>query len=73
MRGGQVRRDTLTVPAGLSRDEVQALAEQHAQSQVTGDEIVSFVHLHGSRPVDSAEDQRLWRYSYHVTTRGPAN
>jgi hypothetical protein len=69
MRGGEVRHDTLTVPAGLHRDEVQRLAERRAQSQVTGDEVVSFVHVHGSQATDSVGGEEIWRYSFHVTAR----
>jgi hypothetical protein len=68
MRRSEVRHDTLTAPAGLHRDEVRALAERQAQSQVTADEVVSFVHLHGSRPADSTKAEKIWRFSYHVTT-----
>jgi len=62
-----VRHDTVTVPAGLSPVEVRALAERKAQSQVTGDDMVAFVHLHGSRPVAGSSGSEVeWRYSYHV-------
>ncbi|MFG1934469.1 hypothetical protein ACGFK1_28080 [Mycobacterium sp. NPDC048908] len=69
MRRSEVRHDTLTAPADLHRDEVRALAERQAHSQVTADEVVSFVHLHGSQPADSVGAEKIWRFSYHVTTR----
>ena len=66
-RGSEVRHDTVTVPAGLSPVEVRAVAERKAQSQVTGGDMVAFVHLHGSRPVPGSSGSEVeWRYSYHV-------
>ena len=63
----EVRRDTVTVPAGMSPAEVEALAEQKAQSQVGSGERISFVHLHGSRPAPGSSGSEVeWRYSYHV-------
>jgi hypothetical protein len=69
MRGGEVRRDTLVVPSSLPPDEVLALAERRAHSQVAPDEVVSFVYLHGSRPADSVGAEIIWRFSYRVTPR----
>jgi len=63
----EVRRDTVTVPAGMSPADVKALAERKAQSQVSSGERISFVHLHGSRPAPGSSGAELeWRYSYHV-------
>jgi hypothetical protein len=62
-----VRHDTVTVPAGLSPVEVRAVAERKAQSQVSGGDVIAFVHLHGSRPVAGSSGSEVeWRYSYHV-------
>ena len=63
----EVRHDTITVPTGVSPAEAKALAERKAQSQVTGGERISFVHLHGSRPATGSSGSEIeWRYSYHV-------
>jgi hypothetical protein len=63
----EVRHDTVTVPAGVSPAEVKVLAERKAQSQVSSGEQISFVHLHGSRPVPGSSGSEVeWRYSYHV-------
>ena len=63
----EVRHDTITVPAGVSPAEAKALAERKAQSQVSGGERISFVHLHGSRPAPGSSGSEMeWRYSYHV-------
>ena len=67
----EVRHDTVTVPAGVSPAEVKALAERKARSQVGNDVRISFVHLHGSRPVPGSSGSEVeWRFSYHVTASG---
>jgi hypothetical protein len=66
-----VRHDTITVPAGTSTAEVQALAERKAQSQAGRGETISFVHFHGSRPVAGSEGAEVeWRFSFHITYSG---
>src|SRR6185369_14544854 len=46
-----VRHDTIVVLETMSPAQVRALAERKAQAQVGDDDIVAFLHLHGSRPV----------------------
>ena len=46
-----VRHDTIVVPERMSPPQVRALAERNAQAQVGDDDLVAFLHLHGSRPV----------------------
>ena len=62
-----VRHDTIVVPAGMSPAQVSALAQRTAQAQVGDDDMVAFVHLHGSRPVGGEVE---WRYSYQVIPPG---
>ena len=62
-----VRHDTIVVPERMSPAEVRALAERKAQSQVGDDDMVAFLHLHGSRPVGTEVE---WRYSYQVIPPG---
>ena len=45
-----VRRDTIVVPETMSPAQVRALAQRKAQAQVRDDDMVAFLHLHGSRP-----------------------
>ena len=66
-----VRRDTIVVPETMSPAQVRALAERKAQTQVGDDEMVAFLHLHGSRPVDGEHGTEVeWRYSYQVIPPG---
>ena len=44
-----VRHDTFVVAERMSPAQVRALAERKAQAQVGEDEMVAFLHLHGSR------------------------
>jgi hypothetical protein len=46
-----VRHDTIVVPERISPAQVGVLAEWKAQAQVGDDDMVAFLHLHGSRPV----------------------
>ena len=70
-RASEVRHDTITVPVGASPAEVQELAQRQAQAQVGADEAISFLHVHGSRPVTGSSRPELeWRFSYHVTPAG---
>jgi hypothetical protein len=65
-----VRHDTIVVPARMSPAQVSALAQRTAQAQV-GDDLVAFVHLHGSRPVGGEDGTEVeWRYSYQVIPPG---
>ena len=73
-----VRHDTIVVPERMSPAvvpermspaQVRALAERKAQAQVGDDDMVAFLHLHGSRPVGTEVE---WRYSYQVIPRGGA-
>jgi hypothetical protein len=68
-----VRHDTIVVPERMSPAEVRALAERKAQSQVGDDDMVAFLHLHGSRPVGGEYGTEVeWRYSYQVIPPGGA-
>ena len=62
-----VRHDTIVVPERMSPAQVRALAERKAQAQVGDDNLVAFLHLHGSRPVGTEVE---WRYSYQVIPPG---
>ena len=62
-----VRHDTIVVPERMSPAQVRALAQRKAQAQVGDDDMVAFVHLHGSRPVGGEVE---WRYSYQVIPPG---
>jgi hypothetical protein len=66
-----VRHDTIVVPGRMSPADVRALAEQKAQAQVGDDDMVAFVHLHGSRPLGGEHGNEVeWRYSYQVISPG---
>ena len=66
-----VRRDTIVVPATMSPAHVRELAQRKAQAQVGDDDTVSFLHLHGSRPVGGEYGTEVeWRYSYQVIPPG---
>ena len=66
-----VRHDTIVVPETMSPAQVRALAERKAQAQVGDDDIVAFLHLHGSRPVGGEHGSEVeWRYSYQVIPPG---
>ena len=65
--GSNVRHDTIVVPETMSPAQVRPLAERKAQAQVGDDDMVAFVHLHGSRPVGGEVE---WRYSYQVIPPG---
>jgi hypothetical protein len=68
-----VRRDTIVVPERMSPAQVRALAERKAQAQVGDDDMVAFLHLHGSRPVGGEYGTEVeWRYSYPVIPPGGA-
>ena len=46
-------------------------AERKAQAQVGDDDMVAFLHLHGSRPVGGEHGTEVeWRYSYQVIPPG---
>ena len=66
-----VRHDTIVVPERMSPAQVRALAERKAQAQVGDDDVVAFLHLHGSRPVGGEHGTEVeWRYSYQVIPPG---
>jgi hypothetical protein len=66
-----VRHDTIVVPDTISPAQVRALAEQKARAQVGDDDIVAFLHIHGSRPVGGEHGTAVeWRYSYQVIPPG---
>ena len=69
-----VHHDTLVVHETMSPAQVRALAQRKAQAQVADDDMVAFVHLHGSRPVGGELGTEVeWRYSYQVIPpSGPA-
>ena len=68
-----VRHDTIVVPERMSPAQVRALAKRKAQAQVGDDDMVAFLHLHGSRPVGGEYGTEVeWRYSYQVIPRGGA-
>jgi hypothetical protein len=68
-----VHRDRIVVPESMSPAQVKALAMRKAQAQVGDDEMVAFLHLHGSRQVDGECGTEVeWRYSYQVIPRGGA-
>jgi hypothetical protein len=68
-----VRHDTIVVPDSMTPAQVRALAERTAQGQVGEDDMVAFLHLHGSRPVGGEHGTEVeWRYSYQVIPRGGA-
>ena len=59
-----VRHDTIEVPDTMSPAQVRAPAERKAQAQVGDDDMVAFLHLHGSRPVGGEHDTEVeWRYT----------
>ena len=63
-----VRHDTIVVPETMSPAQVRALAQRKAHAHVGDDDnLVAFVHLHGSRPVGGEVE---WRYSYQVIPPG---
>ena len=58
-------------PETMSPAQVRALAERKAQAQVGDDDMVAFLHLHGSRPVGGEHGTEVeWRYSYQVIPPG---
>ena len=62
-----VRHDTIVVGERMSPAQVRALAERKAQAQVGDDDMVAFLHLHGSWPVGGEHGTEVeWRYSYQV-------
>jgi hypothetical protein len=67
-----VRHDTLVVPEKTSPAQVRVLAvrvlaQRKAQAQVGEDDIVAFLHLHGSRPVGGEYGTEVeWRFGYQV-------
>jgi hypothetical protein len=66
-----VRHDTIVVPERMTPSQVRALAQRKAQAQVDDDEIVAFLHLHGSRPVGGEHGTEVeWRFSYQVIPPG---
>src|ERR1700681_2829783 len=66
-----VRHDTIVVPETMSPAQVRALAERKAQAQVGDDDMVAFLHLHGSRRVGGDHGTEVeWRYSYQVIPPG---
>jgi hypothetical protein len=70
-----VRHDTIVVPERMSPAQVRALAERMAQAQVGDNDMVAFLHLHGSRPVGGEHGTEVeWHYSYQVIpSGGPAD
>ena len=69
-----VRHDTIVVPERMSPAQVRALAQRKAHAHVGDDDnLVAFVHLHGSRPVGGEYGTEVeWRYSYQVIPPGGA-
>ena len=68
-----VRHDTIVVPERMSPARVRALAQRKAQAQVGDDDMVAFLHLHGSRPVSGEHGAEVeWRFSYQVMPPGAA-
>ena len=68
-----VRHDTIGVPETMSPAEITALAQRRAQAQVSDDDTVAFLHLHGSRKVSGERGNEVeWRFSYQVIRRGGA-
>jgi len=68
-----VRHDTIVVPEGTSPAQVRALAQRKAQTQVGDNDVVAFLHLHGSQPVGGEDGIEVeWRYSYQVIPTGGA-
>ena len=68
-----VHRDRIVVPESMSPAQVKALAMRKALAQVGDDDMVAFLHLHGSRPVGGEYGTEVeWRYSYQVTPSGGA-
>ena len=68
-----VRHHTIVVPGRMSPAQVRALAERKAQAQVGDDDMVAFLHFHGSRPVVGEYGTEVeWRYSYQVIPPGGA-
>src|ERR1700739_4275884 len=66
-----VRHDTIVVAETMSAAQVRARAERRAQAQVGDDDVVAFLHLHGSRPVGGEHGTEVeWRYSYQVIPPG---
>ena len=69
--GSNVRHDTIVVPGRMSPAQVRALAERKAHADVGDDDMVAFLHLHGSRQVGGEHGNAVeWRYSYQVMPPG---
>jgi hypothetical protein len=69
--GSNVRHDTIVVPERMSPAQVRALAVRKAQAQVGENDMVAFLHLHGSRPIGGEHGPGVeWRYSYQVMPPG---
>ena len=68
-----VWHDTIVVPERMSPAQVRARAQRKAHAQVGDDDLVAFLHLHGSRPVGGECGAQVeWRYSYQVIPPGGA-
>ena len=66
-----VRHDTIVVPERMSPAQVRALAQRKAHAHVGDDDLVAFLHLHGSQPVGGEYGTEVeWRYSYQVIPPG---
>ena len=62
-----VRHHTIVVPERMSPAQVRALAQRKAQAQVGDDDLVAFLHRHGSRPGGGGYGTEVERrYSYQV-------
>jgi hypothetical protein len=69
--GSNVRHDTIVVPERMSPAQVRGLAERKAQAQVGENDMVAFLHLHGSRTIGGEHGTEVeWRYSYQVIPPG---
>ena len=69
--GSNVRHDTIVAPESMGPAQVRALAERKAQTQVGENDVVAFLHLHGSRPIGAEHGTEVeWRYSYQVIPPG---
>ncbi|MCH9734407.1 MAG: hypothetical protein K0U78_07625 [Actinomycetia bacterium] len=67
MKGhSHVHHDTVVLPAGTSANDAREAAERKARRQVSPDQQVAFVYLHGYSPVPDDDAHVRWRYSYQA-------
>lgn len=66
VKGSRVHHDTVVVPTGTSSTDAHDAAARKASRNLSPDQEVAFVYLHGCRSVPEGDAQVEWRYSYQV-------